>query len=228
MNTDYLSLPRRAWIGLEYALFRRGPLTMAPSQVGAFARSSPEQATPNLQFHFQPLSLDRFGDPLHRFAAFTASVCNLRPTSRGSSHLLNRDPEAPPRIRPNYLSSPEDRRIAVDSLRLARRIASARALQPYRPSEWKPGTELVSDEELLLAAGQIGTTIFHPVGTARMGRADEPGAVVDARLRVLGIGALRVADASVMPRIVSGNTNSPTIMIAEKAATMMLEDARAG
>src|SRR6185369_16834247 len=226
MNTDYVSLLRRARFGVEYALLRRGPLTMAPSQLGAFTRSSPEQATPNLQFHFQPVSLDRFGEPLHRFAAFTASVCNLRPTSRGSIHLRGPDAGAPPSIRPNYLTTPEDKRIAAEALRLTRRIAQARALADYAPVEWKPGAELVSDTELVAAAGQIGTTIFHPVGTARMGAADDPQAVVDARLRLRGMGALRVADASVMPRITSGNTNSPTIMIAEKAAAMILEDAR--
>lgn len=226
MNTDCLSWLRRARMGLEYAALRRGPLTMAPSQLGAFARSAPEQATPNLQFHFQPLSLDRFGEPLHRFAAFTASVCNLRPTSRGSIHVRSRDPAEPPAIRPNYLSTPEDERIAVESLRLARRIAGAGALARYAPVEWKPGAERESDADLLEAAREIATTIFHPVGTARMGRDDDPGAVVDARLRLRGLAGLRVADASVMPRIVSGNTNSPTMMIAEKAAAMILEDAR--
>ena len=226
MNTDYISLLRRARFGVEYALWRRGPLTMAPSQLGAFTRSSPEQATPNLQYHFQPLSLDRFGEPLHRFAAFTASVCNLRPTSRGSIHLRGPDAAAPPSIRPNYLTTPEDKRIAAEAIRLTRRIAQARALAGYAPVEWKPGAELVSEAELVAAAGQIGTTIFHPVGTARMGAADDPQAVVDARLKLRGMEGLRVADASVMPRITSGNTNSPTIMIAEKAAAMILEDAR--
>jgi choline dehydrogenase len=228
MNTDFRSALRRGWFGIEYALLRRGPLTMAPSQLGAFARSSPEQATPNLQFHFQPLSLDRFGDPLHRFAAFTASVANLRPTSRGSVHLRDGDPATPPRIRPNYLSSREDKRIAVEAIRLARKIAGARALARYAPLERKPGDELVSEAELLLAAGQIGTTIFHPVGTAKMGAPDDPLAVVDERLRVRGLRGIRIADASIMPRIVSGNTNSPTIMIAEKASQMIAEDRRAG
>jgi choline dehydrogenase-like flavoprotein len=227
MNTDYLSLARRAWFGVEYALWRRGPLTMAPSQLGAFARSSPELATANLQYHFQPLSLDRFGEPLHRFAAFTASVCNLRPTSRGSIHICSADPAAPPAIRPNYLATPEDRRVAVAAIRLTRRIAKARALAAYRPVEWKPGAELTSEAELEAAAGQIGTTIFHPIGTARMGRAEDPQAVVDPRLRLRGLAGLRVADASVMPRITSGNTSSPTLMIAEKAAEMILADRRA-
>ena len=226
MNTDFLSWLRRGWFGVEYALWRRGPLTMAPSQLGAFTRSSPERATPDLQYHFQPLSLDRFGEPLHRFAAFTASVANLRPTSRGSIHLRSPDPGDPPCIRPNYLSTPEDRRVAVASIRLTRRIAAARALASYAPVEWKPGAELASDDELAIAAGQIGTTIFHPVGTARMGSADDPQAVVDPRLRLRGIGGLRIADASVMPRITSGNTSSPTLMIAEKAAAMILEDAK--
>jgi choline dehydrogenase len=227
MNTDFRSLLRRGWFGVEYALLRRGPLSMAPSQMGAFARSSPEQATPNLQFHFQPLSLDRFGEPLHRFAAFTASVANLRPTSRGSIHVRSADPAAPPCIRPNYLSSPEDKWIAVEAIRLARRIAAARALADCAPVEWKPGAELVSDAELVLAAGQIGTTIFHPVGTAKMGTRDDRQAVVDERLRLRGLAGVRIADASIMPQIVSGNTNSPTIMIAEKAAAMIFEDARA-
>jgi choline dehydrogenase len=226
MNTDFLSLLRRGWFGVEYALWRRGPLTMAPSQLGAFTRSSPELATPNLQYHFQPLSLDRFGEPLHRFAAFTASVADLRPTSRGSIHLRSADPADAPCIRPNYLATPEDRRVAVAAIRLTRRIAAARALAAYQPMEWKPGAALSSDAELEAAAGQIGTTIFHPVGTARMGQADDARAVVDPRLRLRGIGGLRVADASVMPRITSGNTSSPTIMIAEKAAEMILEDAR--
>ena len=199
---------------------------MAPSQLGAFTRSSPERATPDLQYHFQPLSLDRFGEPLHRFAAFTASVANLRPTSRGSIHLRSPDPADPPAIRPNYLSTHEDRRVAVAAIRLTRRIADARALASYAPVEWKPGAELASEEELTIAAGQIGTTIFHPVGTARMGPADDPQAVVDPRLRLRGIAGLRIADASVMPRITSGNTSSPTLMIAEKAAAMILEDAK--
>src|SRR5215472_13654078 len=226
MNTDFLSLLRRGWFGVEYALWRRGPLTMAPSQLGAFTRSSPERATPDLQYHFQPLSLDRFGEPLHRFAAFTASVANLRPTSRGSIHLRGPDPADPPAIRPNYLATHEDRRVAVAAIRLTRRIAAARALASYAPVEWKPGAGLASEEELAIAAGQIGTTIFHPVGTARIGPADDPQAVVDSRLRLRGIAGLRIADASVMPRITSGNTSSPTLMIAEKAAAMILEDAK--
>ncbi|HYF54758.1 MAG TPA: GMC family oxidoreductase N-terminal domain-containing protein [Salinarimonas sp.] len=226
LNEDYAKLWKRAWMGVEYALFRRGPLTMAPSQLGAFTRSSPDYATPNLQFHFQPLSLDRFGEALHPFPAFTASVCNLRPTSRGSIHAASPDPLAPPRIQPNYLSTEEDRRVAAQSIRVARRIVAQEPLARFRPQEHKPGADLASEEELVRAAGDIGTTIFHPVGTARMGVEGDPLAVVDGRLRVRGIRALRVIDASVMPRITSGNTNSPTIMIAEKGAAMVLEDAR--
>jgi choline dehydrogenase-like flavoprotein len=197
---------------------------MAPSQLGAFTRSSPEYQTPNLQFHIQPLSLDKFGDPLHAFAAFTASVCNLRPTSRGSVHARSSDAAEPPRIVTNYLSTAQDRRVAVDAIRLTRRIAAAPALARYRPSEYRPGADLTSEPELIHAAGDIGTTIFHPVGTARMGRGDDPYAVTDARLKVCGIGGLRVVDASVMPAITSGNTAAPTMMIAEKAAAMILAD----
>ncbi len=226
LNVDYRSLWKRAAMGLEYALLRTGPLTMAPSQLGAFTRSSQDYATPNLQFHIQPLSLDKFGDPLHDFPAFTASVCNLRPASRGSIHAVSPDPTAAPSIAPNYLAEDEDRRVAADALKLVRRIVAAPALSRYRPQEFRPGPHLVSDEELARAAGEVASTIFHPVGTAKMGTADDPAAVLDARLRVRGIAGLRVADASAMPRITSGNTNSPTMMIAEKAAAMMLEDAR--
>ncbi len=224
LNTDYPNLLRRAWMGIDYALFRRGPLAMAPSQFGAFTRSSPDMATPNVEFHIQPLSLDRFGEPMHPFAAFTASVCNLRPASRGSVHARSADPSAAPVIAPNYLSTDEDRRVAVDSLKLARRIVAAPALAKFRPQEFKPGAEIVSDADLAKAAGDVGTTIFHPVGTAKMGTTDDATAVVDARLRVRGVTGLRVIDASVMPTIVSGNTNSPTIMIAEKGAGMVLAD----
>jgi choline dehydrogenase-like flavoprotein len=214
-------------MGAQYALLRRGPLTMAPSQLGAFAKSSSDYATPNLQFHFQPLSLDKFGDSLHAFPAFTASVCNLRPASRGSIHVGRRDDGgAEPLIQPNYLSADEDRRIAVDALRLVRSIVAQPPLAAYRPTEIKPGPEAVSDEELATAAGEIGTTIFHPVGTAKMGVDADPTAVVDGRLRVRGVTGLRVVDASVMPRITSGNTNSPTMMIAEKASEMILTDRR--
>ncbi|CAG9182481.1 GMC family oxidoreductase [Cupriavidus respiraculi] len=213
-------------IGLQYALNQSGPMSMAPSQLGAFARSDPAQTRPNVEYHVQPLSLDKFGDPLHRFNAFTASVCNLRPTSRGSVHIGSADFREPPVIAPNYLSTDEDRKVAVDSLRLTRRIVSSPALAPYRPQEWLPGAQVEGDEALAKAAGEIGTTIFHPVGTCRMGRGDDPQAVVDHRLRVIGIDGLRVVDASVMPLITSGNTNSPTIMIAERASDMIREDRR--
>jgi choline dehydrogenase-like flavoprotein len=226
LNTDYANLLRRGWMGAEYALFRRGPLTMAPSQLGLFARSSPEHATPNLQFHFQPLSLDKWGEGMHPFGAFTASVCNLRPTSRGRVTLASPDPVAPPRIAPNYLATPEDQRTAVEAMKLARRIAAQPPLARFRPQEFRPGEAARTDEELLRAAGELGTTIFHPVGTAAMGPADDPRAVLDERLRVRGLERLRVIDASAMPRITSGNTNSPTLMIAEKGAAMVLEDAR--
>jgi choline dehydrogenase-like flavoprotein len=226
MNALYASLWRRPLMALQYAMFRRGPMTMAPSQMGAFARSSPEHATPNLQFHVQPLSLDKFGDPLHRDPAITVSVCNLRPTSRGSIHARSADPWAKPAIRPHYLSTPEDERVAVDSLRLVRRIAARPPLARCHAAEFRPGPDKTTDQALLAAAREIGTTIFHPVGTAKMGVAGDPMAVVDERLRVRGVDGLRVADASVMPTIVSGNTNSPTMMIAEKAARMILADRR--
>jgi choline dehydrogenase-like flavoprotein len=224
LNTDYANLVRRGLMGLDYALFRNGPLTMAPSQLGLFARSGPEQSRANLQFHFQPLSLDRWGDGLHPFGAFTASVCNLRPTSRGTVGLAGPDPAAPPRIAPRYLSTEEDRATAVASLRLARRIVCQDALKPYSPVEHRPGAEHESDTALLAAAAELGGTIFHPVGTAAMGPAEDPLAVLDARMRVRGVAGLRVIDASAMPTITSGNTNSPVIMMAEKGAAMMLED----
>ncbi|MFC4172179.1 GMC family oxidoreductase [Microvirga sp. GCM10011540] len=224
LNEDYRSWVKKGYMALEYALFRRGPLTMAPSQLGAFTRSSPDYATPNLQFHIQPLSLDKFGEEPHPFPAFTASVCNLRPTSRGSVKLRSPDPSAPPSIRPNYLATLEDQQVAVDALRLVRRIVSMPALQRYNPQEYRPGAHLTTDEELLHGARDIGTTIFHPVGTAKMGTENDPLAVTDSRLRVRGIEGLRVIDASVMPAITSGNTNSPTMMIAEKGAAMILED----
>jgi len=226
LNDDYAKLWRRGIMGLQYLLQRRGPLTMAPSQLGAFARSSTDYATANLEFHIQPLSLDSFGDALHRFSAFTASVCNLRPSSRGSVHAgeTGVGGVTHPRIQPNYLETAEDRRVAVDALRLVRRIVSQAPLAPYRPVEVKPGPELTSDDQLEEAARAVGTTIFHPVGTAKMGIDSDPMAVVDGRLRVRGVTGLRVVDASVMPRITSGNTNSPTIMIAEKASAMILAD----
>ena len=226
LNTEYASLWRRGLMGLEYALKRTGPLTQAPSQLCAFTRSSPDYETPNVEFHVQPLSLDKFGEPLHPFGAITVSVCNLRPTSRGSIHARSADPADAPVIRPNYLSTDEDRRVAAESLRLARKVVSAPALAKYRPEEYKPGAHLTSEDDLINAAGDTSTTIFHPVGVARMGRKDDPMAVVDERLKVIGIEGLRIADASVMPRITSGNTNSPTMMIAERAAEFMRADAR--
>lgn len=226
LNTDYAKRWRRPLMALEYAALRKGPLTMAPSQVGAFAKSSPDYATANLQFHFQPLSLDKWGDGLHPFGAFTASVCNLRPSSRGEVHIRSARAEDAPAIAPNYLDTDEDRRVAVDALKLARRIVSQPPLARFRPQEHTPGPQATTDEELLAAAGQLGTTIFHPVGTCAMGRADDPRAVLDERLRVRGVDGLRVVDASVMPRITSGNTANPTMMIAEKGAAMIREDRR--
>ena len=212
----------KAKIGLEYAFRRSGPMSMAPSQLGIFTRSRPGLETPDLQYHVQPVSLDKFGDAVHPFPAITASVCHLRPESRGSVHAAGPDPDAAPRIAPRYLSTPGDRAVAADAIRATRRIAAQPAFARFAPEEFRPGPDAQSQEALERAAGQIGTTIFHPVGTCRMG--SDPGAVVDPRLRVRGVDGLRVADASIMPRIVSGNTNSPTIMIAEKAATMILAD----
>jgi choline dehydrogenase len=223
LNTIANSLWGKALIGLEYALRRSGPMSMAPSQLGAFTRSSAEHAWPNLEYHVQPLSLDAFGQPLHRVNAFTASVCNLKPASRGRVAIRSPRAADAPSIRTNYLSAPEDRHVAAASLRLTRRIVAQPALARYQPSEWKPGIEYQSDEELAQLAGDIGTTIFHPVGTCKMGPAADAGAVVDARLRVHGVAGLRIADASVMPRITSGNTNAPTLMIAERAAQWIAE-----
>jgi choline dehydrogenase len=225
LNERANSLIGKLGIGLEYLLRRSGPMSMAPSQLGAFAKSDPALDTPNLQYHVQPLTLDRFGEPLHPFPAFTASVCNLRPESRGSVHVRSNRPGDKPAIRPNYLSTHGDRAVAVAAIRLTRRIVAQPALAKYRPEEFKPGAEFASDDALASKAGDIATTIFHPIGTARMG--DDPMAVVDARLRVHGIDGLRVVDASVMPTITSGNTNSPVIMIAEKAADMIRADRRA-
>ncbi|TFW28207.1 FAD-binding protein [Massilia arenosa] len=225
LNTTAASWFGRMKIGLQYALTQSGPMSMAPSQLGAFAKSDPSQASPNLQYHVQPLSLDKFGEPLHAFPAFTASVCNLRPTARGHVRIASADSYAAPKITPNYLSTPEDRKVAADALNLTRRIVAAPALQKYAPEEFRPGIHCRTDEELAEAAGQIGTTIFHPVGTCRMGRAGDPGAVVDSQFRVVGISGLRVIDASIMPTITSGNTNSPTLMFAEKAAALILQTA---
>ncbi|MGO9699017.1 MAG: GMC family oxidoreductase [Xanthobacteraceae bacterium] len=207
----------------EYILFRRGPLTMAPSQLGLFTRSDADQARANLQYHIQPLSLDRFGEPLHTFPAFTASVANLQPTSRGHIRLRSRNPADAPAIKPNYLSTDQDRRIAAQSIRVTRRIVAQPALAPFHPAEYLPGVSVGDDDEqaLMKAAGDIGTTIFHPVGTAKMGLASDPMMVVDGELRVAGVERLRVVDASVMPTITSGNTNAPTMMIAEKGAAFI-------
>ena len=227
LNERYHSPFGFAGMLAEYALLRRGPLTMAPSQLGLFTRSDRDQERANLEYHVQPLSLDRFGEPLHKFPAFTASVCNLRPTSRGAVRLRSREAADAPMIQPNYLSTDADRRIAVSSIRLTRRIAAQPALQPYHPHEYLPGPAVPDDDAALLkAAGDIGTTIFHPVGTAKMGLASDPMMVVDDRLRVAGIERLRVIDASVMPTITSGNTNAPTMMIAEKGAAMLRQDAK--
>jgi choline dehydrogenase len=226
LNTLASSLWGKAMIGIEYALFRSGPMSMAPSQLGAFTRSSPQQQHPNIEYHVQPLSLDAFGEPLHSFPAFTASVCNLNPTSRGTISLKTTRFEDAPAIATNYLSTSEDRQVAADSLRVTRRIVAQSALAKYQPEEYKPGLQYQSDEELAKLAGDIATTIFHPVGTVKMGRDADASSVVDAHLRVRDgrhggksrIAGLRVVDASVMPTITSGNTNSPTLMIAEKAA----------
>lgn len=227
LNERVHRLSSRMLMGLEYALRRTGPLSMAPSQLGCFARSSPEQPRANLQYHVQPLSTDRLGDPLHPFPAITASVCNLRPESRGRVSLRDRHPSSTPCIEPRYLSAQADRAVAVDAIKLTRRIMASAAFAAHQPVELLPGAQISSDEALAAAAGDVGTTIFHPVGTCAMGPEPGQGAVVDAQLRVHGEPGLRVVDASVMPNITSGNTNSPTLMIAEKAAAMILADASA-
>ena len=224
LNEMTHSLFGKAAMGMEYLFRRTGPLTMPPSQLGAFAKSDPTQPTPNIEWHVQPLSLDKFGDPLHPFPAITPSVCNLRPTSRGWVRIKSPDPAAYPEIRLNYLSTPEDRKVAVDGMRFTRRIMASKALQKYEPEEFKPGKRANTDKELEQAAGELGTTIFHPVGTCKMG--SDPLAVVDDALRVHGVERLRVVDASIMPRITSGNTNAPTYLIAEKGARMILESSR--
>lgn len=227
LNEMYHSLFGRGWMGLQYALARRGPLTMAPSQLGIFTRSSPDHEHPNIQFHVQPLSLDKFGDPLHRFPAITVSACNLRPTSRGSVRITAASAHAAPRIAPNYLSTEEDRKVAADAIRVTRRLMAQPSLSRFRPSEYLPGPAVGDDEESLArAAGDIGTTIFHPVGTARMGASTDSMAVVDERLRLRGLDGLRVVDASIMPTITSGNTNTPTALIGLKGAKMIAEDFR--
>ena len=229
LNTMANSLWGKAMIGLEYAFKRSGPMSMAPSQLGAFTRSDAAKPYPNIEYHVQPLSLDAFGEPLHGVNAFTASVCNLNPTSRGTVQIKSSKFEDAPAIAPNYLSTDADRKVAADSLRVTRNIVAQPALAKYKPIEWKPGTQFQTDEELAKLAGDIATTIFHPVGTTKMGKLDDPMTVVDSRLRVRGkhglVAGLRVVDAGVMPTITSGNTNSPTLMIAEKAAQWIFEDA---
>ncbi|WP_315726069.1 MULTISPECIES: GMC family oxidoreductase [unclassified Bradyrhizobium] len=227
LNETYYSLMRRGLMGLDYAFRRRGPLTMAPSQLGIFTRSDPRRDRANIQFHVQPLSLDKFGDPLHRFPAITVSACNLRPSSRGTVRIRSARIDEAPSIAPNYLATADDRQVAADAIRVTRRLMKQSALSAYKPEEYLPGPAVGDDDAALAkAAGDIGTTIFHPVGTAKMGTADDPMAVVDERLRFRGLDGLRIADASIMPTITSGNTNTPTAMIAEKAAGMILEDGR--
>lgn len=225
LNEKASTLWGKAMIGLEYLVNQSGPMSMAPSQLGIFTRSGPDKATADLEYHVQPVSLDKFGDPVHPFPAITASVCNLRPESRGSVHVTSPDYRAQPAIRPNYLSTEGDRDVAARSIELTRKIAAQPAFARFSPEEYAPGPAFATRDELVRAAGDIGTTIFHPVGTCRMGADD--ASVVDTRLRFRALGRLRIADASIMPTITSGNTNSPTVMIAEKAARMILEDAKA-
>lgn len=221
LNQRANSLWGKARMGLEYLFFKTGPLTMPPSQLGAFAMSDSDQPSANIEWHVQPLSLDKFGDPLHEFNAITPSVCNLRPTSRGHVRIRSNRWQDSPAIKLNYLSTEEDLQVAVAGLKYTRRIMAARALQAYEPEEWKPGPEFTSDEDLARAAGDLGTTIFHPVGTCKMGK--DPASVVNSKLQVHGVDKLRVIDASVMPLITSGNTNAPTVMIAEKGAEFVRE-----
>jgi choline dehydrogenase len=226
LNLRANSLLGKIGMGLEYFLFKRGPMTMAPSQLGGFAKSDENRETPNLQYHIQPLSTEKLGDPLHPFEAFTASVCNLRPESRGHVRIKTEDSRVSPKIQPDYLSDPADRKVAADAIKLTRKIVSSPAMKKFEPEEFKPGIEFASDDELAREAGNIGTTIFHPVGTCKMGPESDKMAVVDERLKVYGLQGLRVVDASVMPTITSGNTNSPTLMIAEKASDMILNGQR--
>jgi choline dehydrogenase len=224
LNAAANSLLGKAWMGVQYLAARRGPLTMSPSQLGAFVSSKGDDLRPDLEYHVQPLSLDKFGEPLHRFPAFTASVCNLRPSSRGRVRISGPDSRQAPRIEPNYLATQDDQAVAAEAIRWTRRIVAAPALQRYAPEEYLPGSQIQSDADLIKAAGEIGTTIFHPVGTCRMGPRGDARAVVDGRLRMHAVPGIRIADASVMPTITSGNTNAPTLMIAEKAAAMIAED----
>jgi choline dehydrogenase len=223
LNQRATSLFGKASMGLEYFLFKTGPLTMPPSQLGAFAKSDPQQETANIEWHVQPLSLEKFGDPLHKFNAITPSVCNLRPSSRGNVQIRSNDPSDYPAIQLNYLSTTDDEKVAIEGLRLTRKIMQAKALQQFNPQEWKPGTEIQTEQQLLESARNLGTTIFHPVGTCKMG--NDELAVVNDRLQVHGVKNLRVIDASIMPRITSGNTNAPTVMVAEKGAQFILQDA---
>lgn len=222
LNTLASSIWGKAAIGAQYLFKRSGPMSMAPSQLGAFTRSDPGRAHANLEYHVQPLSLEAFGEDLHPFPAMTVSVCNLNPTSRGHVRIQSPDFRQAPLIAPNYLSTEDDRRVAADSLKQVRRIMGQPAMRPYDPEEYKPGVQYQTDEELTRLAGDIATTIFHPVGTVKMGRMDDPSAVLDPHLRVKGVSGLRVVDASIMPEITSGNTNSPTVMIAEKAARWII------
>ncbi|WP_372803700.1 GMC family oxidoreductase [Paracoccus seriniphilus] len=222
LNTLAASLWGKAMIGGEYLLKRSGPMSMAPSQLGAFTRSDPGRPYANLEYHVQPLSLDAFGEDLHRFPAMTVSVCNLNPTSRGNVRIRSANFRDAPMISPNYLDTEDDRKVAADSLRQVRKLMAQPAMQPYQPEEFKPGPQYQSDAELARLAGDIANTIFHPVGTVKMGRADDQTAVLDPHLRLKGVAGLRVVDASIMPEITSGNTNSPTLMIAEKAARWIL------
>jgi choline dehydrogenase len=222
LNEVASKLLGRIGIALEYALRRTGPMSMAPSQLGAFVRSDPARPHPNLQYHVQPLSLRAYDQPIDTFPAFTASVCNLNPTSRGSVRIRSADIRQPPRISPNYLATAEDRRVAADSVRVTRRIVAQPALAKYSPEEHLPGPQFTGDEDLVREGGKIANTIFHPVGTVRMGGPDDSSAPLDSHLRFRGVGGLRVVDASIMPTIVSGNTNSPTLMIAEKAARWII------
>jgi len=225
LNEAYWNLARRAWMGIEYGLFRRGPLTMTPSLLGLFTRTGPEHERANIQFHIQPLSLDAIGKPLHRFPGVSISACNLRPSSRGTIRITSRDVREQPELALNYLQTDDDKKVAADSLRVTRRLMAQPALQPYHPEPYKPGPDVGdTDAELVHAAGDIGTTIFHPVGVAKMGLPSDPMAVVDHNLRLIGLENLRVVDASVMPTIVSANTNTPTIMIAEKGAEAILSE----
>ncbi|MBB3395991.1 GMC family oxidoreductase N-terminal domain-containing protein [Rhizobium sp. BK060] len=227
LNDSYHNLVSKGMMGLDYILRRRGPLTMAPSQLGIFTKSDPSQERANIEFHVQPLSLDKFGDPLHRFSAITVAACNLRPSSRGYVKTTTTELDKPPIIKPNYLSTEDDRQVAADAIRVTRRLMRQPALASLRPEEYLPGPSVGDDDaSLAKAAGDIGTTIFHPTSTAKMGLRDDPDAVVDERLRFIGIDGLRVVDASIMPLIVSGNTNTPTAMIAMKGADLILEDSK--